>query len=179
MNFCRGAARRKKWQEAEAWLRQSLELDGHLMDAWRVLGKVLAQRGRNAEAIEAYEKSLQLSLRGYLPIGAAIFSHNGRGLLLDPDHFRVHTVLGKLYALQRKIDAAIIVLRMGIAAGDKVVSSRLVRRYLNIRQWAEVGQEVCAAIKMSPRDIGNAIQRAWYHMRQAFKAKCRTLEGTE
>ena len=119
---------------------------------------------------------------GLSVIGGPTWSHNESvSLLLDPNHFWVHTVLGKLYALQRKIDAAIIVLRMGIAAGDNgwVVRSRLVRRYLNIRQWAEVGQEVCAAIKMSPRDIGNAIQPAWYHMRQAFKAKCRPLKGSK
>ena len=153
------AARRKQWQEAEAWLRKSLELDDHLVDAWRTLGKVLAKRGRGPEAIEAYEKSLQLSLRGYLPIRGPIFSHNDSGLLLDPDHFRVHTVLGKLYALQGKIDTAIISLRMGIAAGDNgcVVRSRLARLYLKKRQWTEVGQEVWAAIKMIPRDIGNAV----------------------
>jgi len=175
------AARRQQWQEAEVWLKKAVILDGHLVDAWRTLGKVLAKRGRGPEAIEAYEKSLHLSLRGYLPIGAPIFSHNDSGLLLDPDHFRVHTVLGKLYALQGKIDTAIISLRMGIAAGDNgcVVRSRLARLYLKKRQWAEVRQEVWAAIKMIPRDIGNAVQRAWYHIRRAFKAKYRALMGTQ
>jgi hypothetical protein len=78
----------------------------------------LAKRGRGPEAIEAYERSLHLSLRGYLPIGAPIFSHNDRGILQDPDHFRVQTILGKLYALQGKIEPAIMALRMGIAGGD-------------------------------------------------------------
>ncbi|MFI5329493.1 MAG: tetratricopeptide repeat protein [Desulfobaccales bacterium] len=173
------AVRRKRWQEAEVWLGQSLELDDHLVDAWRTLGKVLAKRGRGPEAIEAYERSLHLSLRGYLPIGAPIFSHNDRGLLLDPDHFQVHTILGSLYALQGKIDAAIISLRMGIAAGDNgcMVRVSLARLYLKKRQWNEVGPELWAGIKVIPRDIGNALQRAWYHLRRAFKAKYRVLKG--
>ncbi|MGA9756349.1 MAG: tetratricopeptide repeat protein [Desulfobaccales bacterium] len=175
------ATRFTRWQEAEAWLRKSLELDDHLVDAWRTLGKVLSKRGRGPEAIEAYERSLHLSLRGYLPIGAPIFSHNDRALLMDPDHFRIHTILGRLYAAQGQIDTAIISLRMGIAAGDDgcVVRSRLARLFLKKRQGAEVRQEVWAAIKMIPRDIGNAVQRAWYHIRLAFKAKYRAIKGTK
>lgn len=174
------AARRQQWQEAEVWLKKALILDDHLLDAWRTLGKVLAKRGRGLEAIEAYEKSLQLSLRGYLPIGAPIFSHNDRGLLLDPDHFRVHTILGKLYTLQNEIDTAIISYRMGIAAGDSdcMVRLRLARLYLKKRQWNKIGQEGWAAIKMIPRDVWKAGQRSWYHLQQAFKDRYRALKGT-
>ena len=114
-----------------------------------------------------------MSLWGYLPKGDPIFSHNDRGLLL------VNMILSKLYALRGEIDAAIISLRMGIAAGDNgcVVRSRLARLYLKKQQWAEVRQEVWAAIRMSPRDIGNAVQRTWYHLLQACKAKYRALKG--
>jgi hypothetical protein len=56
---------------------------------------------------------------------------------------------------------------MGIVAGDNdyVVRIRLVRLYLKKRQWAKVGQEVWAAFKMITRDVWEAGQRSWHHLR--------------
>lgn len=72
-------------------------------------------------------------------------------------------------------------MNISIAAGDEgcVVRSRLARLYLIKRQSAEVRQEVWATIRMIPRDIGDAVQRAWYHFRCAFKAKYQAIMGTK
>jgi tetratricopeptide (TPR) repeat protein len=183
-NACLGlgqlALLRKRWMEAETWARKALELDNCLVDAYRVLGRALFKQGRIQEAIAAYEKSLHLSLRGYMPITGPIHSFNETGLLMDPRHFKIHTILGQLFYLQNDFDAAIISFRMSIAGGDNgcVTRNRLARLYLRQCRWADAAQEAWAAIRMIPRDVWKAAQETYYCVRYAVKNRYRTLAGT-
>ena len=117
------AARRRRYDEAESWLRQALTLDPNLLDAHRTLGKVQAKRGRIEEAIAAYEKSMILALRGFKPLTEAIAT-DFQGLL-DPDHFRIHGRLARLYDLKGEVGRAINGYRMAIAKGGDGVFPRL------------------------------------------------------
>jgi tetratricopeptide (TPR) repeat protein len=173
------AARRKNWADAEVWARKAMHLDGNLVDAHRILGQSLAKTGRTQEAIAAYEHSLLLSLRGYIPITGGIYTFNETGLLMDPEHFKVHTIIGQLYYLQNESGAAIISFRMGIAAGDNgfVTRSRLGRVYWKQGRWAAAVLEAWAAIRMIPRDVWNAVQGSFYRVRHTVKNRYRALAG--
>lgn len=76
---------------------------------------MLFQQRRHREAIAAYEKSLQLALRGCKPLFAPILTHDEEKRLLDPDHFKVHAILGRIYALQNENNTAIFEYSMAIA----------------------------------------------------------------
>ena len=154
------AARRRRYDEAEGWLRQALALNPNLLDAHRTLGKIHAKRGRIEEAIAAYEKSMILALRGLKPLTEAIATdYQG---LLDPDHFRIHGRLARLYDRKGEVGRAINSYRMYIAKGGDGVfpRSRLAHLYLKQGQWRQSAQEVWQALKMVPREI-RFLWRRW------------------
>ena len=156
----RVAAKGKRWAEAEDWLGKALALDPNLVDAYRTLGKVQARRGRRREAIAAYEKSLLLALKGHKPLTDAIATdYQG---LLDPDHFRVHARLARLYDLEGEIERAISGYRMSIAQGGDgfFPRSRLAHLYGKQHQWRQSAQEAMQAIKQIPRELKIAARRA-------------------
>ena len=118
MGLGRLAFRLKRWGEAEERLRRALVPDGPAVDANRALGDLLARRGRLAEAIRAYERSLTLALRGGKVLRAPIRTRDpGEAPVRDPDHFRVHACLARLYARIGEGARAIDAYRVGIAGG--------------------------------------------------------------
>lgn len=165
------AARRRRWQEAESWLRKSLELNNQLVDAYRTLGKVLSKQGRRREAIAAYERSLQLTLAGHKPLKAPILSNLEAHPLLDPDHFRVHTLLARLYEQEGETDTAMVGYRMGIASGGDgfLPRYRLAGLYFRQRRWQESCIEIWQALKQLPRDVRQTAARYYYRMKLALQ----------
>jgi tetratricopeptide (TPR) repeat protein len=161
------AARQKEWQEAETWCQKSLILNDNIVDTHRLLGKVLSRQGRRQEAIAAYERSLQLSLAGQKPLMAPILSHPEEHPLLDPDHFRVHLLLARLYAREGMVDTAIVGYRMGIALGGDGVLPHwyLACLYGRKRQWQQSCTEILLAIKKIPVDFKTTDR----HLRKSVK----------
>jgi tetratricopeptide (TPR) repeat protein len=149
------AARRHKWQEAETWCKKSLSMNDKIVDTHRLLGKVLSRQGRRQEAIAAYERSLKLTLVGQKPLKAPILSNPEEHSLLDPDHFRVHLLLARLYAREGMVDTAIVGYRMGIAlGGDGVLPHwHLACLYARKRHWQQSCKEIILAIKKIPVDL--------------------------
>jgi tetratricopeptide (TPR) repeat protein len=155
------AAVDKRWPEAEALLRKSVALDGRLVDGYRVLGRVLLEQGRDAEAIGAYERSLKLALSGGEPIERLIASDHGERRMSDPDHCRIHAVLARLYARKGDAVRAISGYRMSIAGqhDGAVLRSRLARLYLGQRRWREGVRELGRAATLVPTDLGGLGRR--------------------
>jgi tetratricopeptide (TPR) repeat protein len=174
----RVASRGKRWTEAEGWLRKSLELNGQLIDSYRVLGKVLAKQKRRREAIAAYEKSLLLALKGHKPL-TEVISTDYQGLL-DPDHFRIHGRLARLYDLEGETERAISGYRMSIAKGGDSFfpRSRLAHLYLKQRRWRQSALEALQAIKKIPLEVKIAARRAakaGRRLRRSIKIGYRSL----
>jgi tetratricopeptide (TPR) repeat protein len=165
------AARKKDLAAAEVWLRKSLDLDPELMDAWRLLGKVLTRQSRRPEAIAAYEKYLKLALAGRRPLRGPIITQLLGPRLLDPDHFYVHARLARLYDQEGAVDRAINGYRMSIAAGWDAVFPRLrlACLYLKRGQRRQSLQEAWQAVKSIPRDLRNFYRRSYHRARLALR----------
>ena len=167
------AARQRRWQEAEARLRKSLEFDDQLVDACRTLGKVLSKLGRRREAIAAYERSLKLTLAGHKPLKAPILSNLEEHPLLDPDHFRVHLILARLYDQEGETDTALVGYRMGIALGGDgfLPRYRLASLYIKKHLWQEFCNEIWQALKRLPRDVRQTTTNYYFRMQRALKSR--------
>ena len=141
------------------------------MDAYRTLGKVLSQQGRRREAIAAYERSLQLTLAGHKPLKAPILSNLEEHPLLDPDHFRVHTLLARLYEQEGETDTALVGYRMGIALGGDGFwpRYRLACLYFKKHRWQESCTEIWQALKQLPKDVRQTAARYYYRMKWALR----------
>jgi len=165
------AARKKDLAAAEVWLRKSLDLDPELMDAWRLLGKVLTRQRRRPEAIAAYERYLKLALAGRRPLEGPIITQLQGPRLLDPNHFYVHARLARLYDQEGAVDRAINGYRMSIAMGwDGVFPRlRLACLYLKRGQRRQSLQEAWQAVKSIPGDIRNHYRRSYHRARLAFR----------
>lgn len=152
------AVRKKAWGEAETWLRKAAERDGRLLDAYRLLGKVLARQGRHAEAISAYERSLKLGLAGCKSLTEAIATGGGGRSPTDTGHCRTHARLARLYALQGATARAITAYRMSIAGGHDGVALRahLAALYLKQRQWRGGLREAGQALRRIPESLGSS-----------------------
>lgn len=155
------------------------EADDQLIDAYRTFGKVLFQQRRHREAITAYEKSLQLALRGCKPLSGPILTHDEEQRLLDPDHFQIHAILGRLYALQNETNTAIIEYRMAIAGkfDGFFIRNRLARLYHGQGQRRQAVREIWAGVKMIPGDLRQARRLSWRRLRRVVKDKYRTLRA--
>jgi tetratricopeptide (TPR) repeat protein len=163
------AARRKRWNQAEALLRKSLAHDDNLINAYRWLGKVLIKQGRHDEAIAAYERSLKLALAGYRPVEGNIVTCNESDppRLVDSYHCRTHARLARLYELQGATTRAINGYRISIAGGYNGVLIRgcLARLYLKQHQWQLGAKEAWQAMKTIPADL----MKAGYELRRRLR----------
>jgi tetratricopeptide (TPR) repeat protein len=160
------AAKRKQWQAAEAWCLKALELNSQLVDGYRTLGLVRRKQGRLREAIAAYEKSLQLSLAGHKPLGPILTVSEGR--LLDPEHFKIHAILARLYERLGDADTAITGYRMGMAKGYDGFWPRwrLASLYLKQGRWQLSLGEAWQALQKAPGDVW------WWASRHCRRLKC-------
>ncbi len=163
------AARRKRWAEAEACLREALALDPYLIDAYRILGKVLAKRGCRDAAIEAYRRSLSLALEGYRPLGADIVTYPEEARLADPSHWYTHGRLARLHEAQGSDKEAISSYRMAIAGGCDgfLIRGRLARLYIRQRNWQKGSREAWQAAKKIPAGLWRTALRGHYRLRRA------------
>jgi tetratricopeptide (TPR) repeat protein len=124
-------------------------------DAYRGLGKVLAQQGRLDEAIGAYERSLALALAGHRSVNATIFTPTGARPSLDGSIPGVHERLGRLYTQKGKISLAISSYRMCVAGGYDGVSlrARLARLYSRQGNWKKAAVEAWRSVRLIPAEL--------------------------
>jgi len=160
LGMARLAARKKKWAEAEDWLRQSIEAHHSLMDAYRILAKVLVQQKRYGEAIEAYERSLKLALAGARPIDL-ILTHPAQHVFLDPEHSLIHARLARLYSLTGADRKAVTGFRISIGAGCDfpVLRFRLARVYFRQKHAGKAAAEIWAGVRRLPVTMWRACRR--------------------
>ncbi len=111
------ACESSNWSGAESELRRALEADPDLLDAHRALGRVLRKTGRPREAIEAYEKSLKLSLAGRVSLRNSPVISAERPHWSDLRHFLVYRRMGQLYRAIGEPERAAQFLRMAAAGG--------------------------------------------------------------
>lgn len=147
------AVRCHNWQGAENHARAALEHDAELIDAHRLLGQVLEEKGQLRDAIEVFERSLTLALAGHCPLNGIITSDHRAQRLLDRDHARTHAHLADLYARSGNHKGAIVALRMAIAGGidGAAIRFRLAVLYLRWRRWKQASQQVVAGFKTMMR----------------------------
>lgn len=158
------AARRKDWSRAETHLRLSLKIALDGVDAWRTLGDVLAGQKRYNEAIAAYEHSLKLTLRGRKPLMLSIkTAAPGPPLIDDPDHFKIHAAVARLYERKGNYAQALSGYRMSMAAkyDRAAVRLRVARLYLRRRQWMNSMRQVAAALRLIPVDVWRSVRRSF------------------
>ena len=78
------------WQQAEQYLRSTLEQDPEIIDAWLLLGSALDRQGRPGEALEAYLRGGPLSDRALEIAGEVLgLCRNLNRLYLCADHLAV------------------------------------------------------------------------------------------
>ena len=91
--------------------------------------------------------------------------------ILDPDHFRVHTLMERLYEQEGEIDTAMVGYRMGIASGGDgfLPRYRLARLYFKKRRWQESCKFFPQALKEFPKDVKQTAARYYYRMKLALQ----------
>jgi tetratricopeptide (TPR) repeat protein len=153
------AAQQRRWSDAEVWLCRALELKPALIDAYRILGEVLARQNRVQEAVQALENSLKLTLKGHRPLNWCIATHAGAGQLNDPDFFTTFGRLGRLHAYQGNIPQAIADCQMALAGGCNgfLLRSRLSHLFLKERRWREAAREAWQAVRQVPVSLVNQV----------------------
>ena len=136
-----------------------------------LFGKGADQAGAPTEAIAAYERSLKLTLAGHKPLKAPILSNPEAHPLLDPDHFRVHTLLARLYEREGETDTAIMGYRMGIGLGGDGFwpHYRLACLYFRQRRWQESCTKIWQALKKLPKDVWQTLARCYYRVKLALQ----------
>ncbi len=144
---------RREWADAENHARTALEHEPQLIDAHRLLGQALEERGRIRDAIGAFERSLTLALSGHRPLNGIVTSRPGSQRLLDSDHARTHAHLARLYARSGDHPRAIVSFRIAIAGGidGAAIRFRLAALYLRWRRWKEARGQVAAGFKTMMR----------------------------
>ena len=158
------AVREKNWSEAETLLRKALQLDQHLLDAYRSLGDVLVRQGRPEKAIAAYERSLTLALGGHRPLDGPIATLEEQERLPDPGHWRTYLELARLYERKGATPEAISRYRMSAAGGcdGVMLRSRLARLYLKQKDLPRTAGEAWQAVKLlfvGQRSVGRLLFR--------------------
>jgi tetratricopeptide (TPR) repeat protein len=156
------ANRRRRWAEAEVLFREALAADPQSVDAHRGLGRSVAEQGHNAEAIQEYERSLNLTLAGRQSVlDDHILTDSGEGFLSDPLHAQVHIRLGDLYAAAGSTNIAINAYRMGIALGEETpaVRFRLAGLYLRRLEWGKCAGQITLALRGLPAQLGRAVRK--------------------
>ena len=162
------AARKKRWGEAEDLLRKALARNGQSIDANRVSGVVLSKMGRREEAIQAFNQTLKLALRGYKSVlDGLIITAPKEAFQSDPYHGRVHIFLAHLHAQAGDLAAAINGYRMGIAMGKDSVSvrSRLALLCLRQHKWGASARESWQAIAKIPGSLKEFGERLFHYLR--------------
>jgi len=147
------AARGKRWAEAETEARASLALEPDLVDAHRVLGRVLAKQNRLGAAIDAYERSLKLALAGHRPFEGVVATSVSPGGLLDSSHAHVHETLARLYDKAGDGGRAVTGYRLAIAGGRTRPSIRwrLARLYARQLRWHDAWRSAGAGLRSAWR----------------------------
>ena len=104
---------------AEAQCREALAIDPDHPDALQNLGTALVKQNRLREAVECYERVLRLmgdDIQAYLKLASALIGLRQRdnaervlrqALDIDPEHPRVHYLLGDVQVSQERLDEAI------------------------------------------------------------------------
>lgn len=119
------ACKATNWGEAESEMRRAIEADPDLLDAHRGLGLVFQKTGRLRDAIDAYEKSLKLSLSGRMSLSSSPTISAERSQWNDLHHFQVFRNLGQLYGKVGDSERAERFLRMASGAGVDSVLLRV------------------------------------------------------
>lgn len=147
---------------AASEFRKALDLDPKSSGAYLGLAK-LAQDEKEAEAEEAFQKSIQLASGEWLPLGEyARFLFNSarfheaaetweRALAIAPDNVRVLRALGSVYQkLDRDADAASMFQRVLEIEPDAGVYTDLGTCLYYVGRYAEAAAEMQKAVDMDP-----------------------------
>lgn len=158
------SARAREWKDAEARARLALTLAPVLIDAHRLLGEALAEQGRTAEAIDAYETSLTLALAGHRPLDAAIVSgQSPQHRLLDADHARTHALLAHLHARAGDRRRALTGYRIAVAGGyaPAGVQFAMTRLLSHDGRWVAAGSALVRGSLTASGEALSALRRGW------------------
>lgn len=111
-------------ESAEAQCREALAIDPDHTDALQSLGTALVKQNRLREAVQSYERVLRLvgdDIQAYLKLASALIglrqTDNAERVLrqaldIDPEHPRLHYLLGDVLASQERLDEAIMQYRI-------------------------------------------------------------------
>jgi len=169
------AMRRKHWTDAERLLRHTLERDPENLDAWRALGKSSARQRNYAQAITAYERSLQLALSGHLTRKEPPAIHSGRPYPVDAEHWPVFVRLGQLYEKQGQKAAARQRYRMALAGGHDGLALRW--RLLWLRGESEGAEGRVAKVWHCAKQLAHECQKPFRRLGLAAARGYETLRA--
>ncbi|MEL6929517.1 MAG: tetratricopeptide repeat protein [Cyanobacteria bacterium J06600_6] len=120
----------RNWRDAFAACKNSLHLDPHNTDAYKILGNILKIRGKKAEALGVYAKALEIN-----PNSAAIYAN-----------------LGSFHAEQKNWQQALDYYQQAV-----IIDPSLAGAYRNLAQvWEELGHTepalecLCQAVNLEP-----------------------------
>jgi tetratricopeptide (TPR) repeat protein len=135
--------------------QQSLESVPDFMEARRGLGDVLAKLDFTEEAIEHYETSLRIALKGRSQVFGNIATDCGRRRLLDGDHARTYSPPGRLYARRGQMARAINGYRIAIGGGFDNAGSHAGLGFVYCRQGEgrQAAGEFFAAARRTPSSL--------------------------
>jgi tetratricopeptide (TPR) repeat protein len=170
LGLAQAFASQRRYFDAEQPLRRALELDPQLVDAYFIWGDVLRHLGRYEDAVNAYEKYLQLTLLGRRTMNMPICTAEPATFQLDARHFLVHARRAEVLFKLGKLEAAEQGFRMSLAAGDRRPKVRMglarVSWRIGSREeavcHAMVAIGACIAIPM--QRAGERAVRVWMKM---------------
>ena len=150
---------KRKWEEARALVRKTLELDEHLPDAHHIFGDLLVKEGRPREAIEAYGRALKLLFSGHKSVETLIVTCTEDNLLTDPGHYQIHAKLAHLYAQKGLVREAISGYEMSIAGGNYsiLIYGHLALLYMKERKFRRALEAFWGALKSLPFDLTDGV----------------------
>jgi tetratricopeptide (TPR) repeat protein len=173
LGLARIAAVRGEWSRAEYNLRLSLEFVPECVDAWRTLGEVFVGQKRYDEAIDAYEHSLKLTLRGHRPLVASIKTATlGHPHVNDPNHFKIHAAIARLHERKGNLTLALSGYSMSIAAkcDSSAVRLRVAHLYMRRGHWRDSIQHAAIAIRLLPVDAWRSIHKCYRRLGKTLLA---------
>jgi tetratricopeptide (TPR) repeat protein len=189
--FALSCAELRLFSDAEKWISRSLEMDPRDAKAWEARGHIRFEQQHYADAIQDFERSLQLAPR-------TVSAETGIGLsneLLsrldeaaaayrtaiswsspgpDEDSGPLHA-LGRVLLKQNRPGEALPVLRRAVAAGpaNAQAHEELAKAYSSLNQFDAARRELEQAVQLAPKAarLHFALGQAYRKAGQVEKAK--------
>jgi tetratricopeptide (TPR) repeat protein len=189
--FALSCAELRLFPDAEKWITRSLEMDPRDAKAWEARGHLRFEQQHYADAIEDFERSLELAPRtvsaqtgiglseellSRLDQAAAAYrtaiSWQAPGAAEDPAPLHA---LGRVLLKQNRPAEALPVLRRAVAAGPENAQAHeeLAKAYSSLNQLAAAQRELERAVQLAPKAarLHFALGQAYRKAGQVEKAK--------